>query len=391
LTVVDIDTDQLVSSLCTALAIATPLDDAREADPRLRSFNESFVAPRLERLGARVTFDAIGNLTGYVDGSGSPLMLASYVMTHPAGTMPSAFEPQLVTADFGVGPEPAVRGRGACEQRAGMIAVLAALEACAGQAAHRPVIISSLVSGESGSHDAIASAVGNLERQPDAAVVAVCTNNTVVIGHKGRVDVELRTIGRAAHSSSPQLGVNAAEAMVTLLPAVLATRANVPQHPALGTATVTLIDLQSGPRGSHTVPGYCTATLDVRLLPGDDAASVSSQLTAAARAGRDGALEVRQGNAMLPAQVPESAAIVQELRAACMRAAGESAALRWFAASTDMGYLNSVGIPAVCFGPGDERLAHTDDDQVAVSQLAEAARVYAELIAGPPSSQIPPR
>jgi acetylornithine deacetylase/succinyl-diaminopimelate desuccinylase-like protein len=388
LTITEIDTGQLTDTLREALAIATPLDDAGEHDPRLRAFNESFVAPRLERLGARVTFDAIGNLNAYLGGTGSPLMLVSYVMTHPAGTMLGAFEPQMVTADFGAGPEPAVRGRGACEQRAAMSAVLAALEACAGQVTHRPVIISSLLSGESGSHGAIASAVGSLERQPNAAVVAVCTNNTVIIGHKGRVDLHLRAIGRAAHSSSPQLGVNAAEAMVALLPGVLGARRDAPRHPALGAATVTLIDLQSGPKGSHTIPGYCTAALDARLLPGDDPTAVTAQLTTAATAGEDAILEITQGNAMLPAQVPESAAIVQDIRGACARATGRPAPLRWFAASTDMGYLNSIGIPAVCFGPGDERLAHTDDDQVAVSQLAEAALVYAELIVGPPIGHV---
>jgi succinyl-diaminopimelate desuccinylase len=377
MTVTEVDGDQLILTLQEALAIQTPLSGDREHDPRLRAFNEAFMSPRLERLGANITLDPIGNLSAYLDGTGSPVMFVTYVMTHPAGTMSRAFEPQVVTADFGAGAEPAVRGRGACEQRAGMCAVLAAVEVCARHAARRPVIVSSLVSGESGSHEAIASAVASLQRRPDAAIVAVCTDNTLVIGHKGRLDLHLRATGRAAHSSSPELGVNAAELMISVLPGILAARRDTPQHPALGAATIALIDLESGPKGSHTIPGYCTATLDVRLLPGEDPAAVTAQLTAAAAG-----VETRQGNTMLPAQVPRTAAIVQDLRAAYQRATGHQARLRWFAASTDMGYLNSVGIPAVCFGPGDERLAHTDDDQVAVSELTAAARVYAELIAG---------
>jgi acetylornithine deacetylase/succinyl-diaminopimelate desuccinylase-like protein len=387
LTAIDIDTAQLTPAQLTpalldALAMPTPLDDKREHDPRLRAFNEAFMAPRLDRLGARIAFDDFGSLTAYLDGTGSPLMFVSYVMTHPAGTMPRAFEPEVVTADFGAGAEPAIRGRGACEQRAGMVAVLAAVAACAQRATRRPVIVSSLVSGESGSHDAVASAVASLDRRPGAAVVAVCTDATLVIGHKGRVDLHLRAVGRAAHSSSPELGVNAAEAMVAALPGILAARRDAPRHPELGAATVTLIDLQSGPKGAHTIPAYCTATLDARLLPGDDPAAVVAQLTAAALAPGAPAFDISQGNAMLPAEVPQTAAIVRDVRAACERATGRPARLRWFGASTDMGYLNSVGIPAVCFGPGDERLAHTDHDQVAVGQLTAVARVYAELIAG---------
>jgi len=48
--------------------------------------------------------------------------------------------------------------------------------------------------------------------------------------------------------------------------------------------------------------------------------------------------------------------------------------------STDGVYTAGVaGIPTIGFGPGEERYAHTVDEQVVVKDLASAARVYADL------------
>ena len=51
-----------------------------------------------------------------------------------------------------------------------------------------------------------------------------------------------------------------------------------------------------------------------------------------------------------------------------------------YAFSTDGVYTAGVaGIPTIGFGPGEERYAHTVDDQVRLDDLTSAAQVYAEL------------
>ncbi|MGZ9275072.1 MAG: M20/M25/M40 family metallo-hydrolase, partial [Nitrospira sp.] len=48
--------------------------------------------------------------------------------------------------------------------------------------------------------------------------------------------------------------------------------------------------------------------------------------------------------------------------------------------STDGTYtMGTVGIPTIGFGPGEERYAHTTDEQVPLADLALAARAYAQL------------
>ena len=50
--------------------------------------------------------------------------------------------------------------------------------------------------------------------------------------------------------------------------------------------------------------------------------------------------------------------------------------------STDGVYpAGAAGIPTVGFGPGDERYAHTVEEQIRLADIEAAARVYAELAA----------
>jgi acetylornithine deacetylase/succinyl-diaminopimelate desuccinylase-like protein len=48
--------------------------------------------------------------------------------------------------------------------------------------------------------------------------------------------------------------------------------------------------------------------------------------------------------------------------------------------STDGTYTAGVAnIPTVGFGPGEERYAHTQDEQIRLNDVVDAARVYARL------------
>ena len=62
------------------------------------------------------------------------------------------------------------------------------------------------------------------------------------------------------------------------------------------------------------------------------------------------------------------------------RAIGRRPRLITWAFSTDGVYtLGRAGIPTIGFGPGEERYAHTSDEQVRLEDVAKAARVYAQL------------
>jgi acetylornithine deacetylase len=46
---------------------------------------------------------------------------------------------------------------------------------------------------------------------------------------------------------------------------------------------------------------------------------------------------------------------------------------------TDAAILNSAGIPAICFGPGDISLAHAKEEFVAISEIEQATAVLTRM------------
>ena len=381
----EVDSRYLIDFLSRSIAYPTPVTDDGEEDDQVLGFLEELMATELELLGLDfVDFDEMGNVCGRLDGgnrSRPPLLLVGFSMTHPAASMPDAFTPRMVDGS-GLGERgQAVVGRGAGEQKGPLASAMAALEAFS-RSGERPtsdVHLVCLASGETGRHDAIRSAIEHFRLEPAGAVVSVCTGNDIVIGHKGRVDVEIEVRGRSAHSSSPELGVNALEGAAEAMASLRDIDLGEPD-PDLGERTVTPVALETFPGAAHTIPNLARLLLDCRLLPGDTPESVVSLIADALEGMAPYRVDVKAGDAMLPSDVPAESWLVESLAKSVERVAGAPPSLLRISAATDSGYLNSHGIPAVLFGPGDITKVHTDEDYVLVDEAVAAAQSLVHLM-----------
>jgi succinyl-diaminopimelate desuccinylase len=109
-------------------------------------------------------------------------------------------------------------------------------------------------------------------------------------GCLGSMDFILSVEGRAAHSGTPQLGVNAVEMAVPALNALAALKGKIetrittmPPPPGADgplRARLSVTAIHGGDKGS-AVPGLCRITLNRRYLPEEDAASVESEIRTA--------------------------------------------------------------------------------------------------------------
>ena len=61
------------------------------------------------------------------------------------------------------------------------------------------------------------------------------------------------------------------------------------------------------------------------------------------------------------------------------RAVGSAPEVHGWMAVHDGTFLNAAGIPTICYGPGDIRLAHAANESVSVDELVLAAKTYAAL------------
>lgn len=279
-------------------------------------------------------------------------------------------------------------GRGACDIKGGMAAMLCSV---ARLARERPpgaanVVFACTINEENGfdgaRHLRNLWEGGNsplLPQAPDSIIVAEPTELNVVTAHKGTVRWRCQTRGKAAHSSMPDQGKNAIYSMAGLLASLeVYAREVVPElasHPLVGQPSLSVGMIEGG-LSVNTVPDLCTIEIDRRLLPEEEIASVLRDVTEF--------LEARMGETELFHERPFLAApglsdrlngdLAQSLMRV-IRACGHPAECLGVPYGTDASTLAGADLPAVVFGPGDIAQAHTKDEWVEAVQLEQAAEI----------------
>jgi acetylornithine deacetylase ArgE len=273
-------------------------------------------------------------------------------------------------------------GRGACDVKGGMAAMLMAFTRIVRDkpkgAAN--VIMACTVDEEYGS-----LGVRELVRhevRADMAVVAEPTRLQIVNAHKGAVRWYLTAQGRSCHSSAPELGVNAIYRMAGLLVAIEQYAEWLRTSPAdarLGPPTLSVGRIDGG-LSVNTVPDSCRIEIDRRLLPGEDPRAALEQFVAYLRKGTNGvAFECSQPWSAMPALSAEgSAELVARIGQSIDEVVGshEVTAVPY---GTDASTIAGVGIPTVVFGPGDVARAHTADEWVSLSEVEQASEILYRL------------
>jgi acetylornithine deacetylase/succinyl-diaminopimelate desuccinylase-like protein len=373
--------DEIDSLLVDLLRAPSPQTGLQEADPNLKKFVSGIVKPRLELLtGSEAGLDGMGNLLWQSGANtGEPgLLLLGYAMTFPAGGMKEPFSGVIVDgAQFGVAGNCAM-GRGACEQKGALAAMMyaAAIIARSQVKLRAPLYLAVSLAGETGRHDAAKFILENNRIAAKSSVVGLGTANRIGLGNKGRIDVEMTVRGKSAHSSMPWDGINAVDGARKVL-ARLDRLALGNEHAGLGKATLTVTQIKSAPDISHTVPDTCRITLDRRLLPGDDPDAALRDIKDAAADLPPWSVEVTRGAFMYPSEVGADCAVAVAVRRAGHALTGQDGEVFYSPAALDAGYLNQRGIETIMFGPGDLRFAHTDQEVVSMQEVREAARIYA--------------
>jgi acetylornithine deacetylase len=270
-------------------------------------------------------------------------------------------------------------GRGTCDMKGFIACVLASVplfKACQLKEPIHIIISYDEEVGCTGVRPLIARFGHDLPR-PRAVIVGEPTNMAVIDAHK-RIDAyRTRVTGREAHSSMPELGVNAIAAAAALIGelerigANIAATQNDPRfEPPYSTVCVGTIE---GGTAHNIVPKHCEFQWQVRSLPQAAPAEAPRDLTAFAKA------------ALLPRmrRVTKEADIATETEGsvpAFVAAAGsEAVALaldltgqqetRAVSYTTEAGLFEQAGCPAVICGPGDIAQAHAADEYVSLAQL----------------------
>jgi acetylornithine deacetylase len=272
-------------------------------------------------------------------------------------------------------------GRGACDIKGGMAAMLAAFarivrEKPQGAAA---VIMACCVDEE---HTFLGVQRLAKTLKADGAVVAEPTQLQVVHAHKGVVRWHLQTTGKSCHSSRPELGVNAVYHMARIMPLIeeYAQKLQQKSDRLLGPATMSVGRIDGG-TSVNTVPDSCHIEIDRRLIPSEDPHAALEDFRAAlkARIPADISWNCSDPFLTMPALPPQAdSTIAHKLGQAIDAVLGKHEVLV-VPYGTDASTIVAGGVPSVVFGPGDIARAHTRDEWVPLDEVEQASEILYRL------------
>ena len=358
--------------------------DALRADPRFPGTE----APRLEGYGVVAS---TGRLGGGED-SVPALVLQGHVDVVPTGDVAKwdGADPFSASIESGI-----LHGRGACDMKGGLAAVLTALGALRAARIElvRPLAVHTVVSEEDGGLGAFATLLRG--HGGDCAVIPEPTSGKVVVACAGALTFRLTVHGRAAHGSVRHQGVSAVESLYPLLKAIdeLEARRNGVSDPLFGGNPVPYpISIGTVHAGDwpSSVPDLLIAEGRMGVVLDEDPEDARRQLleAVAEAASRDAWLRDTPplvewvGGQFASGRLPPAHPLLGEVQTAAVdvRGGGEVPVPGAGPYGSDLRLYSGIGgIPALHYGPGDVAHAHAPREQVAIADVVHVARTLAVL------------
>ena len=213
----------------------------------------------------------------------------------------------------------------------------------------------------------------------DGAIVLEPTELQVAHLVRGAVWFEIRTLGKAGHSGSPESTRSALKTALDVMEAVehareellVISRRAVPQiadHPNPMPCTFGMLQAGNWPAAA---PAEAVLKGVFGFLPPFRRADIQEKLTQAVRTfSADIRFNMLRSD---PSFIPESHPLVQTLLEAAHEAGIPSRTAFMNASCDSWRYVEQLGIPAVVFGPGSLTAAHAADEHIALDDIRRAA------------------
>jgi len=356
-----------------------------EGDPGTELVGEQaiaeFVAEFLSGIGAAARLEEVlpgrPNVIGHFasDAPDKPkILLAPHLDTVGVGGM-------VVDPFGGEVRDGKLYGRGACDTKGTMAAMLWALKELGAEAIAKlgaEVTFVAFCGEETGQPGSLH--FGQHYRGAyDFAVVGEPTGCDIVHKHKGTLWATLTSHGTAAHGSKPELGDNA---IMKLLPVLQALdtqfrermRAAEFADPVLGSPTINIGQIVGGTR-ANIVPDSCRASIDFRITPALAAAGPRKLLEDFVHEVGGGAIRVEVKLETTALNTDAANPFVQKLCA--LPGSPKCVGASWFC---DAAILAKAGIAGVAAGPGSIDQAHTKDEWIAIDALQEGVQFYRNFL-----------
>ncbi|MCU0646313.1 MAG: ArgE/DapE family deacylase [bacterium] len=274
-------------------------------------------------------------------------------------------------------------GRGTNDNKGPLASILVAAEALKKLGLDAELkgqlLVAALADEEAADPDGIDYGIGYLLEEnlihPNHAIIPDIGEDMkeIDVAEKGRLVLKITAIGKQAHGSTPDEGINAIFMMTKLLNQIEDIKLDFKKHPLLGAPTMNLGEIHGGV-APNVVPGTCTIFLDFRILPGMTRTAVIHQLEKYMSNIENGKFEIKVMSESIPFSVDPENDLVKLIQKTTWEELGFAAKAMGMGGGTYAKNLIQNGILAVGWGPGGNT-AHIANEYVEIQQLVDFARL----------------
>jgi len=293
----------------------------------------------------------------------------------------------------------AVYGRGSVDNKAGLTAMIFAVQALqeAGAKPRGLITLSATVDEEIGGIAGLNYLIrerlvgGDYGISLDGSVTDVC------ISLNGRLRWKVHVYGKSVHSSVAFKGVNAIEKMAKIILAIQAhgrelqeRTTKIPAPPDVGKPYVypiASVNVIQGGIKDNIVADRCTISLDRRITPEETVDSARAELRAVIdRAWQEDPevrCEIEEVSVREPCYTNPNHPLVRTIRGVASKVMARRLPICGATGSSDVSFMvNQGGIPTVAFGPGrlDDNV-HGVDEHMPIADLVSLTKVHALVAA----------
>lgn len=337
-----------------------------------------------------VTIDPMGNILGRIGKGKHTIALDAHVDTVDVG------DPANWTIDPFEGAEKdgVIYGRGACDMKGALASIVYGGKIIKDLGLEDDYTLYVVGSVQEEDCDGLCwqYIINEDKLRPEIVVIAEPTNLGLYRGHRGRMEIQVRTKGISCHGSAPERGVNAVYKMAPIIQDIERLNERLTGEPFLGKGTVTIAEIRSTSPSLCAVADSSSIHLDRRLAATDTLMSAVGEIQELPSV-KQAQAEVVVLDYAVPSWkgltyptkkyyptwlVPEDHPALKSGVTGFEKLFGEKPVVnRWQFSTNGVAVMGMHGIPCIGFGPGNEIYAHMATEQIAIEQLVKAMAWYA--------------
>jgi acetylornithine deacetylase len=377
----------VAADLADRLRAAGAVVEILTPDPATIRADPAWPGEETERTALPVVIGRLGRP------GGRRIVLSGHMDVVPPG------DPDTWTADPWAGEirDGRLYGRGACDMKGGVAAILGAVRALVASGAAADLegeLVVAFVPGEEDGGQGTLAAI-RAGATGDLAIITEPSNLDIVVAHAGAITFRLTVPGRAAHASQRREGVSALDGLFTILRGLESDEAarnaseTDPLMVALGLPYPTIVGIVHGGEWASTVLDRVVVDGRYGVRLGQSPADAAADLRRAIAAINASDIFLREhpatveivGGQFGSGRVPSDHPLPVGLADVAEAVTGRRPALLGEPYGADMRlFINEGGTPCVMYGPGDVKVAHSADEHVPLVEVEECGRVLAAWV-----------